>query len=98
MNIICVNSHYIISATAFTLPATFRVEHWGCLSAMLQGRGHKTLKTVREGTKGETSLPVTGQSKQKLKNQLVGQTRKALEEIPVALGVQLLAEEREGNE
>lgn len=91
-------SHYILYATAFTLPVTFRVEHWGCLAAALQGRGHNTLKTAQEGTKEETSLPVKGQSKQKLRSQLVAQTRKTLEEIPMALEVQLLAEEREGSE
>lgn len=89
--------HLTCSATAFTLPVTFRVEHWGCVSAVLQGRGHNTLKTAQKRTKEETSLAITEQSKQKLKNQLVAQTGKALEEIPVALGVQLLAKEREGN-
>lgn len=83
----------MLSATAFT----FRVEHRRFLSTVLQGRDHNTLKTAQEGTKEETSLPVTVQSKQKLKNQLVAQTGKALEEIPVALGVQLLPDKREGN-
>lgn len=46
---------FTYSATAFTLPVIFRVEHWGCLSAVLQGRAHNTLKTAQEGTKEETS-------------------------------------------
>lgn len=74
------------------------VEHWGSLSAVWQARGHNTPKTAQERTKEETSLPVTGQSKQKLKNQIVAQTEKALAAISVALGVQLLADEREGYE
>lgn len=67
----------------------------GLLISSAAGKQQNTLK-AQEGTKPETSLPVTGQYKQKLKEQLVAQAGKALEEIPVASGVQLLAEEREG--
>lgn len=68
----------------------------GLLISSAAGKQQNTLKTAQEGTEPETSLPVTGQYKQKLKEQLVAQAGKALEEIPVASGVQLLAEEREG--
>lgn len=65
----------------------------GNLAEALQGRGHNTLKTAQKGTRAEISLPVTGQSKQKLRNQLVAQTGKGLE---VAWGAQLPAEGRGG--
>lgn len=52
----------------------------GSLAEALQGRGRNTLKTAQKGTREEISLPPTGQSKQKLRNQLTAQTRKGLEE------------------
>lgn len=53
----------------------------GYLAEALQGRGRNTLKTAQKGTREEISLPVTGQSRQKLRNQLAAQTGKGLEEL-----------------
>lgn len=79
---------YSIYATASTLPVTFRVKagaEGSLAEEALQGRGRNTLKTAQKRTREDTSLPPTGQSKQKLRNHLTAQTGKGLEE-PCGLG------------
>lgn len=89
--------HFTLHTLCFCLAFASYFHSWtlGLLISNAAGKQHNTLKTAQEGTKEATSLPVTGQSKQKLKKQLVAQKMKAPEEIPVASAAQLLADERE---
>lgn len=67
-------SHFMLYIPSMLLPLRCQILSElnagveGNLAEALQGRGHNTLKTAEKGTRAEISLPVTGQSKQKLRN------------------------------
>lgn len=79
-------SHFTLYTPSMLLPplcqllSEFNAGAEGSLAEALQGRGRNALKTAQKGTREEISLPVTGQSKQKLRNQLAAQAGKGLEE------------------